>query len=111
MGEVVVKDKDKDSPQSLLREQSIDSAKIAAWARNLLRNRMGYLQKVLDLSSTPERERAAAAAELVEIMKAMNDAVYKAAPFLMAKGAGGGDTATPSVEAIMAEIVQGKKPK
>lgn len=101
-----------DSPADLLREQSIDSAKIAAWTRKLLKQRIGELQKALDLSTTPERERGAAAAELIEIMKAMNDAVYKAAPFLMAKGAGaGGDAGVPSAEAIMAEIVQGKKAK
>lgn len=102
----------KDSPSALLREQSIDSAKIAAWGRKLLKQHMSELSKTLNLSTTTMRDRSAAAAEIVEIMKAMNDAVYKAAPFLMVKGAGGGESSAPvTQESIMAEIIQGRKAK
>lgn len=101
-----------DSPAVLLREQAVESAQMAARIRKLLVKHVNELQHTMESPLSSARARSEAAAELMEIMKSMNDAVYKAAPFLMQRGAAGSEgVPVPSAADVMEEMVKGKKAK
>lgn len=101
-----------ESPASLIRRQSVESAQISAWARKLLSQHMKELEKKMNDPLAPDAVRSDCAAELMEIMKSMNDAVYKAAPFLLERGKGQVEgVAVPTAADVMEELTKGRKPK